>query len=268
MSDNFYYEEILEPKNHDDNYNESMLDDIVGEEQEINLENIIEEKYKYVVVPKLMPKFNIPQPHADFYMDLDWIHGYQNWRLVRFSTPMDGSCLFHAIVNAFFIPYQTGLIDGKKINREKLIKSFRKDLSEKLEEKTSDNPISPTWYEKLNNGNTAEFAKYNPEFSLKNMKQQLNSSNYIGYGFFEFIGNIIDKDIYILDGNRRDIYITDESSLSITGRRMSIVIYYANNHYELVGIQNQNNTFDTHFNPNHTFIKFLYSKIINTQSYI
>lgn len=213
------------------------------------------------------PKFpseippHIKSPVGRYFTNISWPNGFEQWRLVRFSTPMDGSCLFHAICNSFFEPYHTQILNGKHISRDSLVSLLRKELSHKLSSRVSDNVDSPTFYQTLNGGNTSTFAKSVPEFSLSYMQDQLQSSSPIGYGYMEFLGNVFSKDIYILEAARRDIYVTDELSLTIKGDRPSIVLYYMTGHYELVGIHNDNGTFDTHFSPNHSLIRFLRDKV-------
>lgn len=204
---------------------------------------------------------SIKSPAGHYFSYIRWNNEFNQWKLVRFYTPMDGSCLFHAISNSFFEPYHTEKLHGKHISRSHMISILRKELSQKLNSKISDDPNSPTFYDSLNSGNTAAFAQAVPEFSLSYMQDQLNSSFPIGYGYMEFIGNVLDKDIYILEAIRQDIYVTDELPLTIKGNRRSIVLYYMNGHYELVGIQNNDGSFDTHFSPDHSFIKFLFSRV-------
>src|SRR5437763_1645606 len=49
-------------------------------------------------------------PVGNFYAEIHWDNGFAPWHLVRFSTPMDGNCLFHAISNSFFIPYHEEML--------------------------------------------------------------------------------------------------------------------------------------------------------------
>jgi hypothetical protein len=94
------------------------------------------------------------------------------------------------------------------------------------------------------------------------MQKQLDSSAFIGYGYMEFIGNCLNKDIYILEAVRQDIYITDELLFTIKGNRPSIVLYYIEGgHYESVGLKLSDGTYATHFYPDHSFIKFLNEKV-------
>jgi hypothetical protein len=200
-------------------------------------------------------------PVANYYAEINWEGGYQQWPLVRFSTPMDGSCLFHSIANSFFAPYHNETLRGKAVSKDKMIEALRKELAQKLAARISDDPNSLTHYDSLNGGNTSAFAEAVPEFGLRYMQSQLDSRTSIGYGYMEFIGNALNKDIYILEAMRRDIYVTDELPLTIKGNRSSIVLYYMNGHYELVGIQNNDGTFVTHFTPDHSFIQFLRDRV-------
>lgn len=203
---------------------------------------------------KILPE--IPDgPIGHYYSDIVWGGEYDNWEIVRIFTPPDGSCFFHAICNSFFTPYHTCVLQGKRMSREKMISSFRKELADKLSSKIQG---GKTYYESLNNGNMKEFSKGVPEFTLENMQKELASNNPLGYGYVEFISDVINKDIYILDADRRDIYVSDE--VTTKGNRNSIVIYYSEGHYELVGIKSED-SFIVHFSPEHSFIKFLYDKV-------
>lgn len=204
-------------------------------------------------------------PVGNYYAEINWGNGFEQWSLVRFSTPMDNSCLFHAISNSFFAPYQTEILKDVHVPRNRMIAGLRKELAQKLAAKISPTPdengYHPTYYDTLNGGNTSAFADAVPEFKLEYMQNQLESQVPIGYGYMEFIGNALNKDIYILEASRHEIYITDELPLTIKGNRNSIVLYYMNGHYELVGIQNVDGSFDTHFSPNHSLIRFLYDRV-------
>lgn len=209
--------------------------------------------------PKKLPE-GLNAPVAQYYCDINWSNGYEKWQLVRFATPGDGNCLFHAILNSFFVPYHEEKLEGVNISRQQIVTTFRQELSEKLSSPINDSPNAITYYDSLNEGHTQKFSQDVAEFSLSYMKQQLNSYFPIGYGYMEFIGNILNKDIYILEAIRADIYITDDLHLTIKGNRPSIVLYYINGHYELIGIRDEA-TFHTHFSPEHNFIKFLYERV-------
>jgi hypothetical protein len=208
-------------------------------------------------LPWAMSMPDVSHPVANYYTEINWGDGYEQWPLCRFATPVDGNCLFHAIANSFFKPYHEELLNGRSVTRAQIVSTLRHELSRRLGEVDLSDPEGRTYYACLSNGNTSKFADAVPEFKLKMMQDQLASNAPIGYGYMEFISNALNKDIYILEAARSDIYVNDELTFCIKGNRKSIVIYYMNGHYELVGIRAPDGSFDTYFEPNHSFIRFL-----------
>lgn len=226
--------------------------------------------------------YNKNGPIGEFYRKIDWFNyiidpktQLPKWNLIRINTPGGGNCLFHAIANSFFSPYYSEKVNEQIMTRKEIIRNMRKSFSEKLNSPISSKPNSKTHYEIINSGNTAEFPispdlpEYN--YSLSNMQKSLDSEENIGYGYIEFISNAIDKNIYILVSSMNDIYPFEKTELLNIYKkdRPSIVVYYIwdndtsdkYDHYELVGIMNKG-TIDTHFMPDHSFIKFLYNKVL------
>lgn len=157
-----------------------------------------------------------------------------NWNTVIVCTPGDGNCLLHAICNAIYEPYRTGIYKGEKINRTDVVKQLRNDLADKL----SSEYKGTTHYEYLLGGNLSKVAEFIPEYRIEYMINELKSNRYLCYGYIEYISNILSHDIYIIDGNHDDqIYVSDENEYAIKGNRPSIIIYWKNEHYELVGIK-------------------------------
>jgi len=159
----------------------------------------------------------------------------------------DGSCYFHAIADSFYKKYQLG-----QVNKIDFIKKLRKDLSIKLDDKI---------YNKLSRGKLYEYSKGMPEFKLENMKKLLDSSEYVDNRFNEFISNLFNKDIYILNEKDRDVYITGRDDDILYKHRESIVIIWnGTNHYDLVGILSEDK-FETLFDSNHPFILYIKNRI-------
>ena len=235
-------------------------DNVLDDHEKTAPINIPPEKPVPLITFQKVPS-NIKSPISNYFTYIKWDGYFEQWKLVRFATPMDGNCLFHAISNSFFEPYHSESLNGKHVPRTKMVSHLRRELSDKLAEKVFPDLDSPTHYDILNGGNTSAFAEAVPEFALSYMQEQLRSNLPIGYGYMEFIGNALNKDIYILEAIRRDIYITDELPLTIHGDRRSIVLYYMNGHYELVGLEKDDGSFDTHFSPDHSFIRFLYNRV-------
>jgi hypothetical protein len=186
------------------------------------------------------------------------------WDLVRFLTPGDGSCLFHALVNGFFTPYHQQRLGEEDLSRRDIVSRFRRELSQRLEQP---HPSGGTYYSQLNRGNTAEFAETVPEFRLEAMRDRLNSSAPIGYGYLELIGEALNKDLFVLTGEPLDLYPSDELPLIVKGGRPALILYYQglswleNGHYELVGLRRPDGGFDTHFGATHPLILELTQRV-------
>ena len=187
--------------------------------------------------------------------------------LVRIRTITDGSCFFHAVSKAFFEPYITGTLNGLSLDRKEFVKKLRTDLSKKLGQKINpENPNSPRYYDILSRGELEEMSKDVPAFRLENLQNLLDSNRPVDNVFNEFVSNQLDKDIYILDGNKKDVYITGRDEDILYKDRPSIVILYIPGHYELIGVKDDNDNDDgvitTLFSPDHSLIKAIKNRII------
>ena len=177
--------------------------------------------------------------------------------MVRLYTIADGSCFFHAVVGAFYLPYQTQLEDGKRFDRRKFIKNLRRDLSIKLDKPEAD---GKTPYDKLSGGellNTSNIMG-EPEankYKVENMKKQLDSEEWSWQLYIEYISNQLNKDIYILDDINQDVFQEDfdfDEDL-YHKERDSVVVLYLGDHFETVGLD-LNGKIHTLFDPNSHFI--------------
>jgi hypothetical protein len=185
-------------------------------------------------------------------------NGFQFWpNLVRITTLGGGHCLLHAIVNAYHLPYRLSK------NQTEFIVALRKELAQKL---TMVDPGSGdaalTYYQTINNGYTAEHHKnvgtVVPDFSLEAMTSQLDSNTELGTGHLDLISKLLDRDIYLIWQKEEDLYLSDELTSMMTGKRCSVVIYWnGTNHYELVALKNNAGTFDSFFKPDNPLIQFL-----------
>jgi hypothetical protein len=190
-----------------------------------------------------------------------WGKGFERWETVRLSTIPDGSCLFHAIAAAFFPPYHSEIFSGKPTSKRALVASMRKELAKTLGQNVDPlDPTSATHYDLLARGYLSTFAESAPEFSLEAMQRELeDSSRHLGYGYIEYIGDRIKRDIFILNGGIEDVYITGDDDLLHKGRR-AVVLLYHHHHYETVGITQGDGTLMTNFPADHPFILFLRSR--------
>lgn len=175
------------------------------------------------------------------YEHLNWNRtpfSYPN--MVRIDTVADGSCFFHAIANAYFIPYWENALNGQPMSKHRFITAMRNDLATRLGEQVSFNTNSNhpiTHYDLLSRGQLCEFAKAVPRYSLENMQKELRSHSAVDNVYNEFISNQLNKDIYLLDATKRDVFVTGDDDDILYKNRESIVVLYHPGHYELVGIE-------------------------------
>ena len=95
--------------------------------------------------------------------------------LVKLQTIGDGSCFFHAILQAFNKTYISSQISEKK----KKTREFRNDLAEVLRK---DNI-----YQKLSRGTLEDFSKAYPPASINNMERDLRGNVWGDQRFLELI---------------------------------------------------------------------------------
>jgi hypothetical protein len=195
------------------------------------------------------------------YEELNWNGNFIYPNMVRIRTIGDGSCFFHAIISSFYIPYRTGKLNNKPFNRIDFVKRFRSDLAVRLAQKVDPRDKNGlTYYESLSRGQLKELSKDLPQYSLESMQKELTSGMAVDNIYNEFISNVIDKDIYILDMIKRDVYFTGNDEDILFKKRNSIVILYTPGHYELIGIIGQDQTIISHFDTNHSFIQYILQK--------
>lgn len=185
---------------------------------------------------------------------LTWSNNFKYPNMVKIYTEGDGSCFFHAITNSFYRPYITGMVGNTPLDKKGFIRNLRTDLSKQLK----------YHYKNLSRGKLEDFSKGEglETFSLTEMEKILDSNMPVDNRFNEYVSNIIDKDIYILDGQTQDVYITGKDDDILYKRRNSIVLLYSNNHYELVGVL-QTGIIKTLFDYSDPFIMSIRSRLKN-----
>lgn len=181
---------------------------------------------------------------------LCWKGGFERFPLIRIATDGDGSCFFHAVLAGFFVPYREQMLNDRPTSRREIALGLRIVLADNFDLET---------YKSLGNGHLEEFSKSDPNYSYDNLKRLLKSNLPIGNEFIEYISNRLDKDIYLLDIIRQNIYSQAcDISLLYKGRK-SVVLLYLPGHYELIGLRREDGSIATHFDPEHELIQFLKS---------
>lgn len=180
--------------------------------------------------------------------------------LYRWFTTNDGSCLIHAILNAMFLPYQQGKLNGEILNRPQFVREIRKQLAEKLGQPVS-RGSSTNHYQELARGGLPDYALSRPEYSLPKLQSILDSTQFIGHTFLEFISNHFEIDIFIINLADMDIYLDPslDDELLYKGRS-AVVVGFIKNHYETIAIEEKNGEWSSYFDTNSAFIRQLWER--------
>jgi hypothetical protein len=165
----------------------------------------------------------------------------------------DGSCMFHSILQGFNKSY----INSSFEDKIKIIRQFRKDLSEILDEDID----GKMCYKQLSRGSLEEFSQIVPETSLQNMKKSLSSNEWGDVRFLELISNILNIDIYIIWNKTKKIYSLGDKELYYKNRDSIIILNSGNFHFDTIGLKTENGT-RTLFDKNEPVIKQLRSKLV------
>ena len=183
------------------------------------------------------------------YERLNWNLGNPDIDLVRIYTIADGSCFFHALLNAYYTPYIEGRVIGsdgmaQNFDRRDFVRELRIDLANRLDD----------YYDRLSRGQLREMANQGMQaYLLENMKKELADPNkYVWELYLEYVSDLFNKDIYILDSSTQDVYVLNDEEILYKDRD-SIVLLYLPGHFELIGIERGGYTV-TKFDPDDRFI--------------
>lgn len=188
--------------------------------------------------------------------EVEYIKEFSDWNLVRIRTPMDGSCLIHAICKSYNKLYRLGSINGMVLDRHDFVRRLRSSLA-KLFPNYYNQSTSLKKFSKELNG-ALSFGKDENDFTLSRMIKILDSDQSLDYSFFEFISDIFEKDIYVINSDTMDFY-----NYGITYKsRPSIIILFLpkSQHFELVGKVNPDGYISTLFSPDNPLISLARNK--------
>lgn len=128
---------------------------------------------------------------------------FTNHSLVSLNS--DGS-FFHALCAAYSLPYIQEKIGNMSINRQQFITNLKSQLALKLVN-----------YDLLDKKDKTE------------LRDALQSDGSIDSKFDKYIGDLMDKDVYVLDGKTRDV------KEGIVRKRESVILLDLGKKYKLVG---------------------------------
>jgi len=187
-----------------------------------------------------------------------WKKGFELWNTNMLHTPRDMHCFFHCILEALSEDYRNGKVNGKTIKRDKLAIKLRLELADILDSVVTKD--GKKRYDFINGGYHSQNQKILPkEYSLKKMKETLETPSLIGHEFFDFVSDEINKDIYILDWEGNNYFKTLDEDIRIKNRKSIVIIFIDKIHYNLLIIK-ENGKYKSCFEPDHPFIKFLKEK--------
>lgn len=203
------------------------------------------------------------------YEPMLWRGPFRYSNMVRLRTIADGSCFFHAIALAYFKPYILQKYpNGSYFDRKEFIMKLRHDLAKTLSSRVNpSDPSSPIYYDVISRGKLRNFSKAVTRYSLENMTKELNSNRPVDNAYQELVSDLLNKDIYILDMIKQDVYVTGSDDDILIKGRNSIVLLYIDDksetgHFELVGL-NEDGILKTVFSPNHRFIRAIQNRLEN-----
>lgn len=200
--------------------------------------------------------------------EFNWGRNFQYPNMVKVATIGDGSCMFHAIISSFFLPYRTGMLSGVPLDRREFVLKFRKELADKLGQPVDMAEPSIKWYDTLGRSQLSDFSKTVTSLTLESMQAELRAGGAVDNRFNEFISNVLNKDIYILDIEKQDIYVTGGDSDILYLNRDSIVLLYGSGHYELTGIKDPGSGVITlMFKPDDPFILAINQRLADILSH-
>ena len=164
-----------------------------------------------------------------------------NYEFKSMSTIGDGSCLIHAVLQAFSSEYNKL---NNPFSKSLLAREVRFHLSEVLDLPVSFNKKDfsiggkiKSVYQGLSRGELEEISKEVPDASLQNMKNQLNSYNFLTFYYVELLSEIFDINIIFISQKEKDFYYSGDFDLLIKKNRDSIFINYIDQaHYETIKV--------------------------------
>ena len=173
--------------------------------------------------------------------------------LIRIPVLADGSCFFHTLCRSYHAAY----LDMTNEDRGRFVRDLRHDLAIHLGQHRSDDK---TWYQSLSRGALSSFAEVVPEYSLEAMQNELRYGGAVDNVYNEYVSDILDKDLHLVDALIGDVYVTGDDDDILYKNRPSIVILVWPGHYELLGVHEPTRRAVTLFEPTHPFIELLHQR--------
>lgn len=187
-----------------------------------------------------------------------------NENLVRLATINDNS-LCHALLKGLYPVYQN-ILDSDK--RREMVSFFRHDLAQALD---FENKMTPNYTYHLTSGrgyfvnkmieellNFEAIKKYNIDFSLRGLQSFYNSNIELGEESYEYLSDILNIDIYIVNLTKDDVILNYSTALNNKDRKavvIGLIIKNNEKYYETIAFDN-GEYFQTFFESDHEIISY------------
>lgn len=162
------------------------------------------------------------------------------------SVPGDGSCFFHAILRGISNYYKT----SSTPTIIPTITDFRRQLAARF---------TPDVYRKLSRGQLPNISKHLPQYSYQQMLDNLLRGS-VDNSYNEFVSNLLNIDLYLLDSSTQDVYITGDDGDIMIKDRPSLVLLVSKGHYDLIGLETGTGI-QTLFETNSAFITHIRNRV-------
>lgn len=178
-------------------------------------------------------------------------------RLCRLSAPCSKDGIYHVILNAISIYYRTQSYRGYKVSKDELVTLFRRELAMSI----GVGPPGRRPYDLLGAGAARALSVDRVDYSMRAMQEQLMFEGFIPEYLISFVCDQIGHDIVYVSGLERDVASFPYQTEDAIKCRPTIIVLFTRNHYELIGLMNNDQDIDTVFDPNHLYIKLLRERL-------
>jgi hypothetical protein len=220
-----------------------------------------------IATQRVVTEFELPMIPVDTYekVIVTW---YPNEKVVRIGAIGDGSCFVHAIMNAYYPPYQNNA-DNKF--RRRFVSMLRRDLAYTLQMEHDFMPGVTFWHTAANGAFATIYEQQllakelgedfggGIDYSMEGLQKLFNSTLPLGDEIYKYISDMLGIDVYVMRLTNKDLYVhlnTAEKGLE----RKVVVISGNGMHYETVGIE-RGGLFQTLYEQTDPFILALRSLI-------
>jgi len=168
----------------------------------------------------------------------------------RINTLGDGSCFLHAVLRSIWTPYKELDISEKY----KTVTELRHELADIIDTKKDTDGL--VYYQKLSRGKLEEISKCIDHTKLEEMKRFLRSNEYFTHLYLEFISEVFNIDIYIIDYKTMKLYNNGDDELLYKDRDSIILGYNEHEqHFESLEVEVRPGKFKTFFEYDSNIIK-------------